>query len=51
MPAQIVEVGPEHLANYASIPIKMDVGSILQVELVDGGLGGMLHRPVAVETP
>jgi len=51
MPVQIIEIGPECLADYASIPIKVDVRSILQVELVNGGLGGMLLHPVQVKKP
>jgi GNAT superfamily N-acetyltransferase len=49
MPVKIVEVGPEALGEYASIPIKLDVKSSLQVELVEGGLGGMLLHSVPVE--
>jgi ribosomal protein S18 acetylase RimI-like enzyme len=51
MQVQIVEVGPERLAEYARVPIKFEVKSSLQVELVDGGLGGMLLRQVPVERP
>lgn len=49
MPVQIVEIGPDRLADYASVPIKFEVKSTLQVELVDGGLGGMLLHQVPVE--
>ena len=51
MPIKIVEIGPERLAEYASIPIKVEVKSILQVELDEGGLGGMLLHPVPVGRP
>jgi GNAT superfamily N-acetyltransferase len=51
MPVKIIEVGPECLVEYASVPIKVEVKSTLQVELVDGGLGGMLLRQVPVEEP
>jgi GNAT superfamily N-acetyltransferase len=51
MPVQIVEIGPERLGDYASLPIKLEVKSLLQVELVDGGMGGMLLRQVPVERP
>jgi GNAT superfamily N-acetyltransferase len=51
MPVQIVEVGPGRLVDYASVPIKIEVKSTLQVELMDGGLGGMLLRQVPVERP
>jgi GNAT superfamily N-acetyltransferase len=44
----IEEISPDHLAEYASIPSRFEVRSILEVELVGGGLGGMLmhERPV-----
>jgi GNAT superfamily N-acetyltransferase len=44
----IEEISPDHLAEYASIPSRFEVKSMLEVELVDGGLGGMLlhERPV-----
>lgn len=51
MPVQIIEIGPGRLAEYASIPTKVEVKSRLQVELVEGGMGGMLLRQVAVEKP
>ncbi|HEX7542124.1 MAG TPA: GNAT family N-acetyltransferase [Anaerolineales bacterium] len=51
MPVQIIEVGPERLADYARVPIRFEVKSSLQVELVDGGLGGMLLHQVPVEKP
>lgn len=51
MPVQIVEIGPGRLGEYASVPIKFEVKSTLQVELVDGGMGGMLLRQVPVEKP
>ncbi len=51
MAVQIVEIGTDRLADYASVPIKFEVKSTLQVELVDGGLGGMLLRQVPVEKP
>jgi len=51
MPVQIVEIGPDRLADYASVPIRFEVKSTLQVELVDGGLGGRLMRQVPVEKP
>jgi ribosomal protein S18 acetylase RimI-like enzyme len=44
MPVIIVEIDPERLVEYASVPIKFEVKSTLQVELVDGGLGGMHLR-------
>ncbi|MCX6034971.1 MAG: hypothetical protein NTV38_08340, partial [Chloroflexi bacterium] len=51
MPVQIVEIGPERLDDYAGLPIKLEVKSRLQVELVDGGMGGILLRQIPVERP
>ena len=51
MPVQIVKIGPGCLGEYASVPIKFEVKSTLQVELVDGGMDGMLLRQVPVERP
>jgi len=51
MPVQIIEVPPERLTDYARIPSRLEVKSSLQVELVDGGLGGMLLHQAAVEKP
>jgi GNAT superfamily N-acetyltransferase len=51
MSIKITEIGPERLAEYASIPIKILVKSILQVELVEEGFGGMLLRQVPLEKP
>jgi GNAT superfamily N-acetyltransferase len=51
MQVKIIEVGPERLADYASIPIKLEVKQRLEVELVDGGLGGMRLHQVEVEKP
>jgi GNAT superfamily N-acetyltransferase len=51
MPVQIVEIGPGRLGEYASVPSRFDVKSTLQVELVEGGLGGMLLRQVPLERP
>ena len=50
MPVQIIETGPERLGDYASLPSKFEVRSSLQVELIEGGLGGMLLRQVPVES-
>ena len=50
MPVQIAQIGPERLGDYASIPSKFEVRSTLQVELIEGGLGGMLLRQVPVES-
>jgi GNAT superfamily N-acetyltransferase len=51
MPVQIIEIVSERLAEYASVPIAFEVQSILQIELVDGGLGGMLLRQAPVAVP
>lgn len=44
----VEEITPDRLAEYASIPIVFQVKSILEVELVDEGLGGILLHEVAV---
>ncbi len=51
MPIHILEIVPERLAEYATIPIKLEVKSALQLELVDGGLGGILLNEEPVEKP
>jgi GNAT superfamily N-acetyltransferase len=51
MPVQINEIGPDRLVEYSSVPISLEVRSILQVELLEGGLGGMLLRQEPVESP
>ena len=51
MPVQIVEIGPGDLREYGRIPSRFEVKASLQVELIDGGLGGVLLKQVAVETP
>lgn len=48
MSIKIIEVGSERLAEYARIPIKVEVRERLEVELVEGGLGGMLLHLVPV---
>ena len=51
MQAKIIEVGPERLGEYAGIPIKLEVKQRLEVELVEGGLGGMRLHQVEAEKP
>jgi GNAT superfamily N-acetyltransferase len=51
MSIKIIEVGPERLAEYSRIPIKVKVRERLEVELVEGGLGGMLLHQVPVTRP
>lgn len=47
----ITQGNAELLAQYATIPIAFEVHSILQPELIDGGLGGILLRERPVERP
>ena len=48
---KIQEVGPDSLSLFAQIPIAFQVDSILQVEKVDGGLGGLVLTERSVERP
>jgi GNAT superfamily N-acetyltransferase len=48
MKITIEEISPDNLAEYASIPIAFTVKSILEVELVEDGLGGMLLHEIPV---
>jgi GNAT superfamily N-acetyltransferase len=48
---QIVEQSIADLADYASVPIAFEVKRILDVEVIDGGLGGFALRERPVETP
>jgi GNAT superfamily N-acetyltransferase len=48
MPLEIVEIGLQELAEYDRIPQTVLVERILEVELVRGGLGGMLLHEVPV---
>lgn len=43
--------GPECLPDYSKVPISFMVRSILEVELISGGLGGLLLRERPVESP
>lgn len=45
------EISPDRLAEYDRIPQRVEVKSILQVELINQGLGGMLLREVPVDVP
>lgn len=51
MPVEIVEIGPGDLREYSLIPSKFEVKTVLQVELIDRGLGGVLLKQAAVENP
>jgi hypothetical protein len=48
MKLEILEIPPDRLAEYASVPSALEVRSILQVELIQGGLGGMRLQEVSV---
>ena len=48
---QILEIPPERLPEYDRVPSSFLVRSILEPELVDGGLGGMTLHEVPVEQP
>lgn len=47
----IQEIGPDKLHLYAEIPIAFDVESILDVGLVDGGLGGITMHQKQISPP
>jgi GNAT superfamily N-acetyltransferase len=51
MPVHMIEIGPDHLDDYASVPCKVEVNSKLQVEMIDGGLGDLLLQQVPVDRP
>jgi len=51
MSIEVTEAGPEELGLYAEIPISFMVESILEVCVVDEGLGGMVLREDEVATP
>jgi GNAT superfamily N-acetyltransferase len=51
MSIRIVEIDPTQLAEYDRIPSRFEVRAVLEVDLVEGGLGGMLLREVPVERP
>jgi len=48
---RIIEIKPDRLKEYDLIPQRVEVKSILQVELVNGGLGGILLHEILVERP
>jgi GNAT superfamily N-acetyltransferase len=49
MKINITEIGTERLLVYACIPSAFEVKTVLEVELVDGGLGGMILHEVPVK--
>jgi len=51
MSIRIREINPVRLAEYDRIPSRFLVRSVLEVELVEGGLGGMILREVPAERP
>ncbi len=51
MDIEIRETGPASLARYAEIPIRFRVASILHVEPIDGGLGGLRMTETPVVEP
>jgi hypothetical protein len=48
---EIREKGPDGLAEYARIPIAFEVRAVLDVEPVDGGLGGLRLVERALDAP
>ena len=44
MAVTIQEIGAEDLARYAEVPIVFEVRAVFQIDLVDGGLGGIRLR-------
>jgi len=51
MPIEIRQVGPEALAAYERIPIRFRVESVLRVEEIDGGVGGLRLREEKLDQP
>jgi len=51
MKISIEEISPDRLTEYDRIPQRVLVKSILQIELINQGLGGMLLHEVPVEIP
>lgn len=49
MKLEIIEITPDRLAEYARVPSSLEVRSVLQVELIQGGLGGMRLEEVPVD--
>jgi ribosomal protein S18 acetylase RimI-like enzyme len=50
-PIQVVKVGPECLERYCLVPICFTSDSMLSLELIEGGLGGIRLVEVPVEPP
>ena len=51
MPVRILEVGPDQLPLYGTVPSAFRVEAILQVQEADGGLGGLILREEPVAAP
>ena len=51
MPVELVEIDPEDLGRYASVSMRLLVESVLEVEPLDGGLGGLRLVERAVASP
>jgi GNAT superfamily N-acetyltransferase len=51
MDIAIRQVGPESLPRYAEVPIRFPVESVLSVEQVEGGLGGLAMREQKLARP
>jgi GNAT superfamily N-acetyltransferase len=51
MGIQVKEITPQQLVDYAGIPSRVNVTSILEPDLVEGGLGGILLREVPLRSP
>ena len=48
---EIHEISPSQLDDYAKVPISFTVSSILQIELLQSGLGGILFKEESVGNP
>jgi GNAT superfamily N-acetyltransferase len=51
MPIQIIEISSECLSEYQKVPSRFEVHSILQANVVDGGLGGINLHEIPVTLP
>jgi GNAT superfamily N-acetyltransferase len=51
MAVEIRQVGPEILPSYNEVPIRFHVTSVLRVEELRGGLGGLAMRELPLEQP
>ncbi len=51
MSIRLSDIGPSDLQHYASVPMRLLVESVLEVESVDGGLGGLRLVERAVASP